>query len=64
MAFDGDVRDLMKRGYVFLHKIKAIDTPDQPATAINEEPLKRALAELKATAPLGEIRGQPRSAFK
>jgi len=58
------VLDLMKRGYTFLHQIKAIDRADMPPTAINDAPLKRALAELKATAPLGEIRGQPRSAFK
>lgn len=64
MAFDNDVRELMKLGYVFLHKIKAIDTPDMPTTAINDGPLKRALTEMKVTAPLGEIRGQPRSAFK
>ena len=64
MTFDTEVVDLMKRGYVFLHKIKAIDKPDMPANAINDEPLKRALKELNVTAPLGEIRGQPRSAFK
>jgi hypothetical protein len=64
MVFDQDVIALMKSGYAFLHKIKAIDRGDMPATAINEGPLKRALAEMKATAPLGEIRGHPRSAFK
>lgn len=64
MIFDQEVLELMKRGYVFLHKIKAIDKPDTPPNAINDGPLKRALAELKATAPLGEIKGQPRAAFK
>jgi NitT/TauT family transport system substrate-binding protein len=56
MVFDTEVLDLMKRGYTFLHQIKAIDRADMPPTAINDAPLKRA--------PLGEIRGQPRSAFK
>ncbi|MFN0302468.1 MAG: ABC transporter substrate-binding protein [Burkholderiales bacterium] len=64
MVFDTEVVDLMKRGYVFLHKIKAIDKPDMPANAINDGPLKQALTEMKVSAPLGEIRGQPRSAFK
>ena len=64
MVFDAGVIDLMKRGYVFLNKIKAIEKPDMPANAINDEPLKRALKELNATAPLGEIKGQPRSSFK
>jgi NitT/TauT family transport system substrate-binding protein len=64
MVFDQDVQQLMKRGYTFLHQIKAIDRADMPPTAINDAPLKRALAEMKANAPLGEIKGQPRSAFK
>lgn len=64
MIFDQDVLELMKRGYVFLHKIKAIDKPDMPPNAINDGPLKQALAQLKASAPLGEIKGQLRSAFK
>jgi NitT/TauT family transport system substrate-binding protein len=64
MILDQDVVELMKRGYVFLHKIKAIDKPDMPPNAINDAPLKRALADLKVSAPLSEIRGQPRSSFK
>jgi ABC-type nitrate/sulfonate/bicarbonate transport system substrate-binding protein len=64
MGFDQDVMGLMKRGYEFLYKIKAIDKPDMPANAINDEPLKRALKELNAKIPLGEIKGQPRGAFK
>ncbi len=64
MIFDQDVVELMKRGYVFLHKIKAIDKPDMPPNAINDGPLKQALTQLKATAPLGEIKGQPRASFK
>lgn len=64
MVFDAEVLDLMKRGYAFLYQIKAIDRGDMPPTAINDGPLKRALSELKTKAPLGEIKGQPRSAFK
>jgi ABC-type nitrate/sulfonate/bicarbonate transport system substrate-binding protein len=64
MVFDTEVLELMTRGYVFLHSIKAIDTATMPTNAINDEPLKRALKELNITAPLGEIRGQPRAAFK
>lgn len=64
MSFDEDVLSLMKRGYEFLYKIKAIDKSEMPPNAINEEPLKRALREMNVKAPLGEIKGQPRSAFK
>jgi NitT/TauT family transport system substrate-binding protein len=63
MVFDAEVLTLMKDDYAFLFKIKAIASPDMPETAINDAPLKRALAELNVRAPLGEIRGQPRAAF-
>ena len=34
-----------------------------PENAINPEPLKQAMKEMGVGAPLGEIRGQPRTAF-
>lgn len=64
LTFDDKVLDLMNKGYKFLHQIKVIESPDMPKTAINDAPLKKAMQEMGVTAPLGEIRGLPRSAFK
>lgn len=64
MVFDQDVLTLMKRGYAFLNQIKVITSPDMPANAINDGPVKTALKEMGLTAPIGEIRGQPRSPYK
>jgi NitT/TauT family transport system substrate-binding protein len=64
LLFDDEVLATMKEGYAFLHSIKVIESPEMPKNAINPEPLKRAMQEMGAKAPLGEIRGQPRSAFK
>lgn len=64
LTFDDKVLDLMNKGYKFLHQIKVIESPDMPKTAINDAPLKKAMREMGVTAPLGEIRGLPRSAFK
>jgi NitT/TauT family transport system substrate-binding protein len=64
LAFDADIMGLMTTGYRFLHSIKVIESPEMPQNAINPEPLKRAMQELGVSAPLGEIRGQPRTAFQ
>lgn len=64
MVFDQDVIALMKKGYAFLYKLKVTDTPDMPATPINDGPLKQALKEMSLTAPIAVIRGVPRSTFK
>jgi NitT/TauT family transport system substrate-binding protein len=64
LDFDNEVLATMKQGYVFLHSIKVIESPDMPKDAINAEPLRRAMKEMGVKAPLGEIRGQPRSAFR
>ena len=64
LTFDDDVMGLMTTGYRFLHSIKVIESPAMPENAINPEPLKRAMKEMGVSAPLGEIRGQPRSAFQ
>ena len=64
LGFDDDVRALMKDGYKFLHELKVIESGEMPATAINDAPLKKAMQEMGVKAPLGDIRGQPRSAFK
>lgn len=63
LTFDDKVLDLMKKGYRFLHEIKVIESPEMPKTAINDGPLKEAMREMGVKAPLGEIRGEPRSAF-
>jgi len=54
----------MTTGYRFLHSIKVIESPVMPENAINPEPLQRAMKEMGVSAPLGEIRGQPRTAFQ
>lgn len=64
LTFDDEVLELMRKGYAFLHSIKVIESPEMPKNAINPEPLKRAIKDMGVTAPLGEIRGQPRSAFQ
>jgi hypothetical protein len=64
LTFDNEVLAAMKEGYAFLHSIKVIESPDMPQNAINPEPLAKAMKEMGAKAPLGEIRGQPASAFK
>jgi NitT/TauT family transport system substrate-binding protein len=64
LTFDNDIMGLMKTGYSFLHSIKVIESPEMPANAINPEPLKQAMKEMGVSAPLGEIRGQPRTAFQ
>lgn len=64
LTFDDKVLDLMKKGYKFLHELKVIESPEMPKTAINDAPLKKAMQEMGAKAPLGEIRGKPRAAFE
>ena len=64
LTFDDDVLAAMKRGYEFLHSIKVIESADMPKTAINDAPLRKAMQEMGVKASLGEIRGQPRSAFE
>lgn len=58
MVFDDEVIDLMKKGYAFLHSVKVTRSPDMPANPINEEPLKKALAEMGLQAPVGRISGE------
>ncbi len=60
MVFDDEVLGIMKAGYEFLYSIKVLPSPDIPADAYNDGPLKKALAELGATTPIGTIRGVPR----
>jgi NitT/TauT family transport system substrate-binding protein len=55
MIFDDDVIKLMKNGYAFLHQIKVLKSPDMPKDAINDAPLKKALAEMRMTGPIGTI---------
>lgn len=64
LTFDDEVVATMKAGYTFLHSIKVIESPEMPKNAINPEPLQRAMREMGVKAPLGEIHGQPRSAFR
>jgi NitT/TauT family transport system substrate-binding protein len=62
MVFDEDVLKVMRTGYAFLHSIKVVESPDMPKDAYNDQPLKQALSEMKLTAPIGRIEGQPRKA--
>jgi NitT/TauT family transport system substrate-binding protein len=56
MVFDGEIQQLMKLGYSFLQKLKVIKEEDVPKDPINDAPLKKALADMKATAPVGVIK--------
>ncbi len=58
MVFDDDVIDLMKKGYAFLHSVKVTRSPDMPEHPINDAPLKQAMAEMKVSSPVAEIKGQ------
>ena len=55
MAFDDQIQRLMNGGYAFLQQLKVIKETDVPKNPINDAPLKRAMAEMKATAPIGTI---------
>lgn len=60
MEFDDEVMGLMKKGYAFLHHMRVTRSPDMPPNPINDEPLKRAVAEMGVELPVMVIRGQPR----
>ncbi|MEW5965233.1 MAG: ABC transporter substrate-binding protein [Pseudomonadota bacterium] len=60
MVFDDEVIASMKSGYAFLHSAKVLTTPDMPANAYNDGPLKEALKQLGLSAPVGAIKGVPR----
>jgi NitT/TauT family transport system substrate-binding protein len=62
MIFDKDVLTLMNNGYAFLHQLKVLKSPDAPPNAYNDMPIKEALSQMGLMAPIGEIRGKPRSA--
>ena len=62
MIFDDDVLTLMNNGYAFLHELKVLKSPEAPANAYNDMPIKKALAEMGLSAPVGQIKGKPRSA--
>ncbi|MEX1303000.1 MAG: NrtA/SsuA/CpmA family ABC transporter substrate-binding protein [Desulfotignum sp.] len=64
MVFSPRVKELMTKGYDFLHSIKVITSPGIPDDAINETPVKEALKEMGLTTPVVEIRGLPASSFK
>ena len=55
MVFDDQVQKVMKEGYVFLQQLKVIKESDIPKNPFNDVPLKKALAEMKTTAPIGTI---------
>lgn len=61
MVFDKEVVDLMTSGYKFLNELKVVKSADMPQNAYNDGPVKQALKELSLTAPVGQIKGRPRS---
>lgn len=56
MVFDDQILKLMKEGYTFLQRLKVIKESDVPKDPINDAPLKKALAEMNAKAPIGIIK--------
>ena len=63
MSFTPRVLDIMRVGYEFLHKLKVIDSGEMTKDAINEGPVKAALAEMGLSAPVAEIQARPMSAY-
>jgi NitT/TauT family transport system substrate-binding protein len=63
MAFTPRVLDIMRAGYEFLHKLKVTDSSEMPKDAINEGPVKAALAEMGMSVPVVEIKALPLSAY-
>lgn len=64
MVFSPRVLDIMAKGYKFLNAMKIIPSPEIPPDAINEGPVKAALAEMNLKAPVVEIEALPMSALK
>lgn len=64
MIFDKEVIDIMNKGYAFLHSVKVLKSPDAPENAYNDMPITEALKQMGLTAPIGEIRGEPRKEVK
>jgi len=64
MIFDEEVLDIMNKGYGFLHSVKVLKSPDAPENAYNDMPIKEALKAMGLTAPIGEIKGEPRKDVK
>lgn len=60
MVFDAEVEELMTKGYAFLHSVKVLRSPEVPEDAYNDMPVTEALKQMGLTAPIGEIRGEPR----
>jgi hypothetical protein len=63
MIFSPKVMDIMAKGYAFLHSMKIIPSPEIPADAINEGPVKAALAEMGIKPPVVEIEALPMAAY-
>ncbi len=63
MVFSPKVMDIMAKGYKFLNSMKIIPSPEIPADAINEAPVKAALAEMGIKPPVVEIEALPMAAY-
>jgi len=62
-AFTPEALELIKRSATFLHEIKSINTPQLRPEAVMPEFAQAVLKERGLTAPLGEIKQLPDSAF-
>jgi NitT/TauT family transport system substrate-binding protein len=54
----------IKKSTAFLYSIKSIDTPELPADAVLPDLTADILKAHGLTAPIGEIKAQPESAFR
>ena len=62
-AFTPDAMELIKRASAFLYEIKSINAPQLRPEAVMPEFAQAVLKERGLTAPLGEIKQLPDSAY-
>jgi NitT/TauT family transport system substrate-binding protein len=62
-VFNQDSKDLIHKATAFLYKIKSINVQKLPKDAIVADYANQVLKERQLSAPLGEIRAQPETAY-
>jgi sulfonate transport system substrate-binding protein len=62
-AFTDVVNGLLSKDTSFLYSVKGINTPTLPADAVQPQFVTAVLKQQGVSAPVGEVKGQPASAF-